>query len=226
MRMHRKRNLEGRLAACSDLLIARGRPCLNLKRAAEEYRALFDFAELFQNDHPVHLEIGCGYGGFLAEIAKRNPDINFLAVEVCSNVILAAMERVKESGLKNVRFLNIPAEILSCYLPEKSVGRIYLNFSTPLPRSGYANQRLTAPRFLEIYKKLLQTGGEIRQKTDSEPFFDFSLEQYLAHGFRLERLTRDLHASEYASDNIITEYEKNFSEKGMPIFSVTAVLSV
>ena len=159
MRMHRKRNLEGRLAACSDLLIARGRPCLNLKRAAEEYRALFDFAELFQNDHPVHLEIGCGYGGFLAEIAKRNPDINFLAVEVCSNVILAAMERVKEAGLKNVRFLNIPAEILSCYLPEKSIGRIYLNFSTPLPRSGYANQRLTAPRFLEIYKKLLQTGS-------------------------------------------------------------------
>lgn len=224
MRMHRKRNLEPRLAACSDVLIARGRPYPNLKRAAEEYRALFDYKELFCNDNPVHLEIGCGYGGFLAELAKRNPEINFLAVEVCSNVILAAMERIKQEGIKNVRFLNIPAEILCCYLPERSIGRIYLNFSTPLPKNGYANQRLTSPRFLEIYKKLLLSGGEIRQKTDSEQFFDYSLEQYLTNGFRLERVTRDLHASEYANDNIVTEYEKSFSDRGMPIFSVAAVL--
>lgn len=224
MRMHRKRNLEPRLAACSDVLLARGRPYLNLKRAAEEYRALFDYREIFGNENPVRLEIGCGYGGFLAEIAKRNPTVNFLAVEVCSNVILAAMERIKAEGISNVRFLNIPAEILCCYLPEKSVERIYLNFSTPLPRSGYVNQRLTSPRFLEIYKKLLKTGGAISQKTDSEQFFEYSLEQYLANGFRLERLTRDLHASEYAAENIVTEYEKSFSDRGMPIFSVTAVL--
>lgn len=209
--------------ACSGVLIARGRPCLNLKQAAENFRALVDYETLFGNSNPVRLEVGCGNGGFVAEKAKHEPNFNYVAVELCSNVCLTAMERVLAEGINNVRFLNVPAEILECYLPEGSIERIYLNFSTPLPEKSREKQRLTSPRFLNIYKKLLREEGEIEQKTDSEPFFDYSLEQFQANGFTVKDISRDLHKSEYAAENIVTEYEHNFASKGLPIFRAVAV---
>ena len=224
MRMRKKRNLEPRMEACAAILLARGKPCRNLKEAAEQYRALLDYKAVFGNGNPVELEVGCGNGGFIFELARRNPETNYLAVELCSNVVLTAMERILREGIKNVRFLNIPAEILPCYIPEKSIGKIYLNFSTPLPESNREKQRLTSPRFLSIYKKLLVSGGRIEQKTDSEFFFDYSLEKYKENGFEVTEVTRDLHRSVWAGENIVTEYEHNFSSKGMPIYRAVAVL--
>ena len=223
MRMRRKRNLEPRLEACADILVVKKSPMLNLKEAAEHYRALFDYEAMFGNRNPVRLEVGCGNGGFIIELAKREPNVNFLAVEICSNVILTAMERLKAESVHNVRFLNIPAEVLPCYIPEGSLETVYLNFSTPLPESSRERQRLTAPRFLKIYHALLKDGGEIIQKTDSEPFFDYSLEKYAENGYEVTAVTRDLHHSKYAKDNIITEYENNFIQKGLPIFRAVAV---
>ncbi len=223
MRMRKKRNLEARLDACSDVLIARGSPCRNLKEAAENYRNLIDYRAAFGNGNPVSLEIGCGNGGFVAETARRFPERNFLAVEVCSNVVLTAAERIRRERIPNVRFLNVPAEILDCLIPEDSVERIYLNFSTPLPQKSREKQRLTSPRFLAIYRRLLQEGGEVVQKTDSAPFFEYSIEQFERNGFRCEQVTRDLHRSEWAAENVVTEYEKNFSEKGIPICRLVAV---
>ena len=224
MRMRRKRNLEPRMEACAAILVARGKPCKNLKEAAEHYRAPVDYSALFGRTAPVELEVGCGNGAFVAELAKRHPERDFLAVEVCTNVVLTAMERVMKEGIPNVRFLNIAAEILPCYIPEGSIGRIYLNFSTPLPEAGREKQRLTSDRFLAIYKKLLKAGGEIVQKTDSAPFFDYSLRKFRENGFTVKDVTRDLHASEYAADNIVTEYEANLSAKGVPICRAVAVL--
>lgn len=223
MRMRRKRNLEPRLEACKDLIPVRGAPCLNLKEAEENFRALFNYRELFGNGNPVELEVGCGNGGFIKELALREKDKNFICVEICANVILTAAERIREAGIGNVRFLNIPAEILRCYLPESSIGRIYLNFSTPLPEKSREKQRLTSPRFLKIYDSLLVAGGEIRQKTDSEEFFDYSAEQMIRFGFEIGYSTRDLHRSEFAKDNIVTEYEQGFSEQGKKIFALSAI---
>lgn len=223
MRMRRKRNLEPRMAACAELLLVRGRPCLNLKEAVESYRSLLCLEEVFGNKNPVELEVGCGNGGFILEKAKRNPNVNYLALELCTNVILNAMEQMKEAGLNNVRFLNIPAEILPCYLEEGSVRKIYLNFSTPLPERNREKQRLTSKRFLQIYRALLCEGGTIEQKTDSEPFFDYSLEKYVENGFTVKDISRDLHHSTYAAENIVTEYEHNFASKGMLIFRAVAV---
>ena len=225
MRMRRKRNLEPRLEACSDILAARGVPMKDLKQAAAEYRALFDLEALFGNKDPVELEIGCGNGGFIAEAAMRAPNVNFLAVEIISNVIVTAMERIKREKIENVRFLNIPAEVLPCFVPEGSIRTIYLNFSTPLPGSTHARQRLTSPRFLDIYRKLLAPEGTLVQKTDSEDFFDYSIEQLLTHGFAVEEVTRDLHNSEAAKDNIVTEYERQFVGQGKPIFRLIARLN-
>jgi len=222
MRMRRKRNLEPRLAACGALLLARGKPLLNLKEAAEHYRALIDYEAVFGNCNPVRLEIGCGNGRFIREAARREPQVIFLGVELNSNVIVTAMENLP-AECKNVRFLNIAAEILPCYIPEESVGEIYLNFSTPLPEHSRERQRLTSARFLAIYRALLKEGGRIVQKTDSEAFFDYSAEQFLSNGFSLTEVTRNLQESVWAEENIVTEYEAGFLQKGCPIYRQVAV---
>lgn len=227
MRMRKKRNFDARMEACGDLLIAKGaNGILNMKEAAEHYRALIDYKALFGEEReklPVALEIGCGKGGFVIALAKRNPNVNYLALEKMSNVILTPMEEVKKESVENIRFLNIRAECLPCYIPEGSLDLIYLNFSTPLPKLGYATQRLTHRTFLEKYKKLLKKGGRILQKTDDRDFFEFSLEEYKACGFALEKVTYNLHENGNPDWNIVTEYERKWVERGLPIHRVEAV---
>ena len=225
MRMRKKRNFDARMEACGDLLLAKGaNGILNMKEAAENSRALVDFSAVFGNNNPVCLEIGCGKGGFVIATAKVKPSVNFLALEKMSNVILTPMEEVKKQGIENIRFLNIRAECLPCYIPEKSLDCIYLNFSTPLPKLGYATQRLTHRNFLEVYKKLLKDGGKILQKTDDRDFFDFSLEEYRACGFALENVMYNLHENGNPDWNVVTEYEQKWVERGLPIHRVEAVL--
>ena len=222
-RMRKKRHFDERMQGVEKWLIARGaNGILNMKEAAQNYRALVDYRALFGNDNPVDLEIGCGKGGFVCALAVQNPDRNYIALEMVSNVVLSAMEEAQRQGLENVRFLNIRAECLPCYIPENSIDNIYLNFSTPLPKLGYANQRLTHRGFLETYKKLLVEDGCIVQKTDNRDFFDFSLDEYRAAGLKLEELTYDLHESGNPEWNIVTEYEQKWVEQGLPIHRVVA----
>lgn len=228
MRMRKKRNFDARMAACGDLLLAHGaNGILNMKEAAENYRALIDYEAVFGAERaklPVALEIGCGKGGFVIALAEREKDVNYLALEKMSNVILTPMEEVKRLGLDNVRFLNIRAECLPCYIPEQSLDVIYLNFSTPLPKLGYATQRLTHRGFLETYKKLLKKGGKIVQKTDDRDFFEFSLEEYRACGFTLDEVSYNLHENGNPEWNIVTEYEQKWVDRGLPIHRVIAKL--
>lgn len=228
MRMRKKRNFDARMAACGDLLLAHGaNGILNMKEAAENYRALIDYEAVFGAERaklPVALEIGCGKGGFVIALAEREKDVNYLALEKMSNVILTPMEDVKRLGLDNVRFLNIRAECLPCYIPEQSLDVIYLNFSTPLPKLGYATQRLTHRGFLETYKKLLKKGGKIVQKTDDRDFFEFSLEEYRACGFTLDEVSYNLHENGNPEWNIVTEYEQKWVDRGLPIHRVIAKL--
>ncbi len=224
MRMRKKRNFDARMEACADLLLAQGaNGILNMKEAAENFRALVDFSAVFGNDNPVALEIGCGKGGFVCALAKREKDVNFLALEKMSNVILTPMEEVKKQGIENIRFLNIRAQCLPCYIPEGSLDAIYLNFSTPLPKLGYATQRLTHRNFLEMYKKLLKKGGKILQKTDDRDFFEFSLEEFKACGFDLQNVSYHLHENGNPEWNIVTEYEQKWVERGLPIHRLEAV---
>ena len=212
------------MEAVSPYLLAQGtNGILNMKEAAENYRALIDFSAAFGNDKPVVLELGCGKGGFIIATAEKEKDVNFLALEKMSNVILTPLEEVAKKGLTNLKFLNIRAECLPCYIPEKSLSAIYLNFSTPLPKLGYATQRLTHRNFLEVYKKLLVDGGRILQKTDDREFFEFSLEEYKACGFALENVTYNLHEQGNPKWNIVTEYENKWIERGLPIHRVEAV---
>lgn len=222
MRMRKKKNLEERLSACADVLVPVQYADLHFDTEVEADLTL-DFKALFGNDNPVHLEIGCGKGGFVTEIAARNPDINYLAVEKTANVIVCGCEEAIRRGVSNVRFLKLSAEYLWRYIPERSIGRIYLNFSCPFPKEAYRNHRLTAPRFLRIYKRILSDDARIWQKTDNMHFFEFSIENFSQNGFVLENVSLDLHHSGFEG-NIVTEYERRFSEQGMPIYRLEAYL--
>lgn len=201
MRMRKKRHGAERIAACSAYIIHDPSEIVNL---------------------PCELEIGCGKGSFVSGMSARYPETSFIAMERVSDVLMLAAERIKAEERKNVRFIIGDARNLLTYFPAGSVRRIYLNFSDPWPKKGYAKRRLTHRGFLEVYKQILTEDGEIHFKTDNVGLFDFSLEELTAVGFKLRELTRDLHSSEFASENIMTEYEKNFSEKGFPIHRVVA----
>lgn len=222
MRMRRKKNLEEKLLECSDILLTPITEDRNYRTAAEE-KDYFDLEKLFGNTNPVELEIGCGKGQFICELALRNPDINFLAVELNANVIMLACKKAKSLGITNVRFVKCRAEYLTKYIPSHTAKRIYLNFSCPFPKNKYASHRLTNSRFLSIYKELLAPGAEIHQKTDNMHFFEYSICEFSQNGFALKNVSLDLHNSDFEG-NIMTEYEKRFTDLGQPIYRLEAYL--
>ena len=205
MRVHKKKHGAERLEACGNIVIK------DLKAEGNTSQVLFG------NDNPIRIEIGCGKGDFIVGTAAKEPDVNFLAVEKISDVLVIAAEKVKNSGLSNVRVCCVDAKELDEIFPEGSFDRIYLNFSDPWPKSRHEKRRLTYRTFLAIYKKILKKDGAIHFKTDNRGLFDFSLEEFKEFGMRMEKLTFDLHNSEYMEGNVMTEYEKRFSEMGFPI---------
>lgn len=218
--MHRKSHLDERIAACSDILTVADLTDKNMARAAE-VKEYLDFEKIFENDNPVQLEIGCGKGKFCCELAAENERLNIVAVEKISNVLIEAVERAKAEGSKNLYFLNCAAEVLPRYLKENSIEKIYLNFSNPLPKLGYVRQRLTHPKFLELYRRFLRAGGEIVQKTDDYDFYKFSLESYEEAGYEIIETCEDLAALNDPS-NIVTEHEKRFIDEGKKIYRIVA----
>lgn len=219
MRMRRKKNLDTYMTQYPDILFVpeTEEKNTNLIIAQKEY---LDLKKIF-GDKEIELEIGCGKGAFICELARQNPDKGFIAVECCKNVIVDACKKVKEDGLTNILFICCGAQILPRFLPENSISRIYLNFSCPFPKSRFKNRRLTHYRFLESYKMYMKPDAEIHQKTDNMHLFEYSLEQYSVCGFKIKNLTFDLHKTNFEG-NIITEYEKRFSDMGMPIYRVEA----
>ncbi len=210
MRMRKKKHGAERIAACAEILIA------------EPQIPAIDPNTYFADRRPIHLEIGCGKGDFAVGMAAKYPEINFIAMERVADVACLALEKAmnaKDSRPDNLRFLIGDARNLIEWFPTHSVDCIYLNFSDPWPKKGYAKRRLTHRGFLELYRNVLRPGGMLKLKTDNEGLFDFSLEEFGACGLSIEWMTRHLHRSEKKEDNIMTEYERNFSQKGQVIYS-------
>ena len=215
MRMRRKKHGAERIDACKEILIPIPTPDEN-GVAGIEPQSFFSVAR------PIHLEIGCGKGDFAVGMAAKKPAYNWIAMERVPDVACLALEKAiaaKDSRGDNLRFMIGDARNVAEWFPEGSVDCLYLNFSDPWPKKGYAKRRLTHEGFLNLYRKVLRPGGLLRLKTDNEGLFDFSLEQFEACGLTVEWQTRDLHRSEKNADNIMTEYERNFSEKGQVIYS-------
>ena len=180
--------------------------------------------ELFGNDHPIHIEIGMGKGQFLMELARRNPDINYLGMERYSSVLLRALQKMEEEPLPNLYFLCEDAAELPEMFANGELNRIYLNFSDPWPKARHAKRRLTSTEFLARYNLVLAADGQIEFKTDNMDLFDFSLESVEEAGWKLVVCSRDLHHDPTMNEgNIMTEYEEKFSAKGNPIYKLVAI---
>lgn len=205
MRMRTKKNLIPRLEKVSHLI------CSN----PEEMKGKWGKGK------PVHLEIGCGKGDFIYQLAEGNPHIQYVALEVVKEAAVMALEKVDSRDLKNVLFIIEDAKNIINFFNKGEVDRIYLNFSDPWPKKSKSKRRLTHPDFLKIYKEVLKEDGEIHQKTDNVDFFEFSLESYKEMGCILSDITYDLHSTNF-EDNIMTEYEKKFTKEGKPICRVVA----
>ena len=180
------------------------------------------WAEVFGNDHPIHIEVGMGKGQFIIEMAKRNPEINYIGIEKYSSVLVRAVEKLEDFEQNNLRLIRMDAENIEEVFDKDEVDRIYLNFSDPWPKDRHAKRRLTSTRFLERYNNILTPEGRVMFKTDNKDLFDFSLEQVEEAGWILENHTYDLHHSEYNEENVMTEYEEKFSAKGNLICRLVA----
>jgi tRNA (guanine-N7-)-methyltransferase len=176
--------------------------------------------EYFQNENPLHIEIGMGMGQFIATLAERHPEVNYLGIEKFSGVLARAVKRLdKGQLLANLTLLCLDARELGSVFATGEVSRIYLNFSDPWPKLRHARRRLTASEFLRIYEEILVDEGEIELKTDNEGFLRFSIAQLEDAGWRLLGKSHDLHNdADIKRDNILTEYEERFSEQGKTIY--------
>ena len=220
MRARRKKHLDERAEKQAFYIpVSKTSDVLGLPES-ERY-AVKTASDLFGNDNPLVLEIGCGKGRFIIEHAKRHPNLNFIGVEVQLNVIISGAETACNEGLKNVKFFNCGAEILPYELEKESVEKLYLNFSCPYPKKQYENHRLTYYRFLDIYKYLLKKGATIELKTDNDAFFEYSVNSLKENGFEVLYLTTDLH-SENDEENVVTEYEEKFVNLGKNINKLIA----
>lgn len=175
-------------------------------------------------DQPWHLELGCGKGGFLAQIAPAHPDINYLGIDITDKVLILAKRKVEAAyaarGIPadNVKIASLDIERLgNAFTPEDRVSRIYINFCNPwTKRPKYAKRRLTHPRQLMQYREFLVDGGEIWFKTDDDALFEESLPYFDACGFELRYRTGDLHAAG-VTPNYVSEHEMKFTALGVPI---------
>ncbi len=170
----------------------------------------------FDNDNPIHLELGMGKGQFIMELAKQNPNINYIGVELQASAQVMAGKKLEEEPLSNVRLYNQDvAKLLEHEFWVGNIDRIYLNFSDPWPKNRHAKRRLTSDRFTPIYDKLLSADGSIHQKTDSKSLFESSVMSLTQNGYEIVDIELDMHNSD--RPNIITEYEDKFSKKGFTI---------
>ena len=220
MRIRRKKHLTERIEKLHGILTVADDSTPDLRKDVGK-GFFIDFGTLFGNDNPVEMEIGCGKGGFIAEKAKNDPDINFFAVELLNNIVAMAGERIVGEGIRNVRLFNCGADYLKRYIKQNSLRAIYLNFSPPFNGKRYENRRLTKPSLIADYCGFLSVGGKIELKPDDMDFFDYSLETLKNGGFAVEDKTEDLKSGRIK--NVVTEYETKFRKMNKPIFYLTAI---
>ena len=207
MRPRRKKHREERIARCGALLLDTQMP----------------FTGTFQSEQPLQIEIGCGKGGFIYDMALLHPQINFLAVEKEPDVMVMALERAMETAPSNLRFALGDIQELGGWLAGCRCEGLYLNFSDPWPGKKRAKRRLTHSGFLDLYRRMLRPGGAIFLKTDNRDLFEFSLARFEDGGFGLTEVTYDLKENP-APGNVVTEYEQRFMEEGIPICRCVARL--
>ncbi len=217
--MSRLRNVTG-----SRDRIAESAFCVN---EPETYKG--KWGSLFGNEAPIHIEIGMGKGRFLMRQAMRNPDINYIGIEMYSSVLIRAVQKAEEareagSGAGNYRFIRMDAGHLADVFAPGEIKKIYLNFSDPWPKERHAKRRLTSPGFLKLYYSLLPEGAVVEFKTDNVELFEYSLEAIRESEWTLAGSTYDLYSDPaMLCGNVPTEYEEKFTAKGNKICKLNII---
>lgn len=176
---------------------------------------------LFDNDNPIHIEIGMGKGKFIIENAKRYPHINFIGIEKFDSVMVRAIEKLEQEDLTNLKLIRMDAlEINEVF--DHEIDTIYLNFSDPWPKKRHTNRRLSSPLFLTKYDSLFSDIKKIVMKTDNRGLFEYSLMSIANYGYQLEEVSLDLYQGD-VKDNIPTEYEERFANRGFNIYKLIAI---
>lgn len=205
MRQRKVKNLEQKYELYKDIIVY----------APEKIRG--NWSEYAAGKKAIYLEIGCGKGQFISQLAAREPQNFFIAVEGNKSVLLRAMEKVRELNLNNVVFIPYFIVDLHDWFMDSEVDGIYLNFSDPLPKNYSAKKRLTYRGKLKQYFDVLKEEGIVKFKTDNTDLFNYSINEVIASDLKILKFTRDLHNSDYSEENIKTEYEEKFSGKGFKI---------
>ena len=175
------------------------------------------YKTLFNNNNPIHIEIGMGKGDFIIGMAKKYPEINFIGIEKFDSVIVRAIEKIEEE-IPNLRLIRMDATEIGKVF-EKEVDTIYLNFSDPWPKNRHEDRRLTSLKFLKRYDNVFKGEKTIIMKTDNRKLFEFSLIEFNNYNYKFEDLSLDLYNDDI-KDNVQTEYERRFHSLGFPIYKV------
>lgn len=178
--------------------------------------------EVFKNDHPIVLELGCGKGEYSVGLAKHYPDKNFIGLDIKGNRIWKGAKEAFEKKMNNVIFIRTRIDFITSLFNENEVDEIWITFPDPQPKDRLARKRLTSPLFIERYKQILKPNGIIHLKTDHEGFFRYTLEEIESHNYRLIEHTFNLYGEKIADLDektrdilsIKTFYENLFSQKG------------
>ena len=203
MRMRKKPNLIPRMEAASEYWI----------QDPEAHRG--HWRELMPGCRELRVEVGCGKGGFTVRTASAEPDVLLIAVEICKDAMVVAMEKAKAMGLRNVWFISMDVANIEAIFAESEIDLLYINFCDPWPRKKNAKRRLTFRSFLDHYRRVIKLGGQIHFKTDNAKLFEFSLEEFEACDLEMRNVTRNLH--ENGPVGIMTDYEEKFYQLGTPI---------
>ncbi|MFP4976314.1 tRNA (guanosine(46)-N7)-methyltransferase TrmB [Paenibacillus sp. CN-4] len=212
MRLRGRKGIRESLEAQNDLVILESRAHKG------------NWAALFGNDHPIHVEFGMGKGQFISQMSVKHPDINYIGIDMYDELLRRASEKARAAWAPmeretppNLKLALANIEYAEEVFAPGELSRIYLNFSDPWPKSKHARRRLTHPRFLEKYRTLLSPEGEIHLKTDSRGLFEFSLNAFADFGLQLTNISLDLHAGGINEEHVMTEYESKFVKQGIPI---------
>ena len=190
----------------------------NCSFVIKDYKSnIGNWYKVFGNHHPIHIEIGMGKGDFIIGMALKYPNINFIGIEKFDSVMVRAIQKI-DIPIPNLRYIRMDAKEIEEVFA-KEIDTIYLNFSDPWPKRRHAFRRLTSVDFLKRYDGLFKDKCHIVQKTDNKDLFAFSIKSFNNYGYIIDDLTLDLQQNNYP-DNVETEYEKRFKNKGNPIYMI------
>lgn len=177
-----------------------------------------NYQKIFENNNPIHIEIGMGKGDFVIENAKKYPNINFIGIEKFDSVIVRAVQKLENEEIPNLKLIKIDANEIDDVF-DKEISVIYLNFSDPWPKARHAKRRLSSEIFLNKYDSVFIDKKRIIMKTDNRKLFEYSIKSFTDYGYKIEDISLNLYEDDI-KNNIPTEYETRFHNRGCLIYKV------